>query len=218
MQVIHLIATRSSDYGQVELQDFFEHRTQRRLQEQLEAERLEEELAAKQRRERQAELVADQRQRFYERWITYAVEERRPWDAPDDYALLVTPEVLAALSQVSPDQRDSTVEVVVNAAISRALAPWNASQEKRRVIEQAVARLPIRMRWADYWNQRARTVVAEAIGTARDGASTREMLALAELALHPLTEAFQHTERIEEALKLIYVADGSFDEQRERKN
>jgi excisionase family DNA binding protein len=115
----------------VELTDFFENRARRQQEEELEQERLLEEQKAREWEQQQSELTARERRQFLSRWFDYALKQRR-YDGPDDFALLIRPEVLSTLAEIAPGENESTIRMLVHAAIARALRPSRAANERPR--------------------------------------------------------------------------------------
>src|SRR5262249_11057327 len=133
-----------------ELGDFFALREQARIDKEIQEDRRAAELAERRRQQREAELAAQERQQFTAKWLAYAVNQK-PWDGPQDYALLIGPEGLATLAKTQPDRDDGTVRLRVDAAIAKALAPWREAEEKReatrRAVDRALSGLPLQMKW-----------------------------------------------------------------------
>jgi hypothetical protein len=207
----------------VELQDFFTDRAQRQLQREIDDERREQERESEDLLRRRAELAHEQHQRFLERWFGYAVEQK-PRNGPDDFALVIQAEVLAALTSVQPGQKDSTVQALVDAAVVRSLQPWRAAEKKREAnrdaLNRALCSLPLEMRWDDEWAARATQAASNAIDGAREDATTSHLAAIAVAALLPLIPQFQHQEKIKEAieaLQFVSVPGAEWQEQEEAK-
>jgi excisionase family DNA binding protein len=205
----------------VELQDFFDAREQAQLDKRLEEERRQAELDQKQIQQRHAELAAEGRRRFERKWLEYAIERKR-WDSPADYVLLIKPELLATLANIEPDESDYIVQRSVDAAIARALQPWNTAEERRQAKAQAIERalddLPFYMRFDRDWQARARKSACEAVDGARDDTSANTLAALARVSVHPLIQEYEHGERIQSALGSVFLPTGNvndLDEARE---
>jgi excisionase family DNA binding protein len=200
----------------MEIRDFFTARQKAQQDEELEEERREAELEEKRTQERRAEIAAEQRQRFCRRWFTYAIEQK-PFDGPDDYALLIKPEVLATLAEIQPDESDSIVRSLVDAAIARRLKPWYAAEGRRRAqrdaINRALSSLPFQMKWDDSWQARARKIACEAVDGASEDTTESDMAMIAELALRPLTAEYTHDERIHGAMKFVFLSNANSEEQ-----
>jgi excisionase family DNA binding protein len=165
----HQLARKRIRREGVELDDWFEAREQARRKEELEAQRREQEIYQKQIRQRQEQTAAEERRRFERKWLSYAVEHK-PWDSPDDYAVVIRPEVMTTLSELHPDEDSYTVERLIEGAIARGLRPWRSAQERLKAIDRAVDALPWSMRADDNWKARSRLAAAAAVANVRAGA------------------------------------------------
>jgi hypothetical protein len=203
----------------LELQDWFEMRSQTRIQRELEEDRRREDYEAKQIQQRQAELAAAERRRFESRWIGYALSTGKPCDSPGDYALLVRLEIMTTLSNMEPDEDENIVRELVDSAIVQALGPWRTAEEKqrtrRRGIESALSTLPFEMRWDSDWSARATKTAAQAADQAREDAAASEIAAAAKTALQPLAAEHRHLSKIRDAAKHVVLPNGSYDEDQE---
>jgi excisionase family DNA binding protein len=201
----------------VELQDWFENRNQKRVEKALEEERRQAEEYDKQMRQRQAQAAAQQRREFEKKWLSYALNNK-PRGAPDDYSLLVKPEVMDALAEINTDEDYYIVEPLVMAAISRALEPWRKQEARRRAVKYAVESLPISMRgWChdSEWATQGRITASNAVASANENASADDLNGIAKEAVKPLTKKWEHTERIESAVKHLIVSGGTAEETEE---
>jgi len=124
----HQLARKRIRREGVELDDWFEARDEARRNKQLEEERREQEAYERKIRQRQVQAAAEERRRFEERWLSYAVDRLYVWDRPDDYAVIIEPEVMATLAKLQPDENYSTVERLVEGAVARALKPWRLAE------------------------------------------------------------------------------------------
>jgi excisionase family DNA binding protein len=196
-----------------ELEDWFQDRRQAQLDRQFEEERRQEEEYKQKILQRQAQAAAAARREFEKRWLEWAFS-RKPWDGPADYSLLVKPHVMAALTEIEPDENHYTIETQIDAAISRALEPWRRTEQRRKAIEDAVQALPISMRWNhDYdWEARARIVASEAVALVREDASPKELEAIAEEAVNPLIRRHERAEWIEAQVRHLTLANDTMDD------
>jgi hypothetical protein len=195
--------------------DFFANRDRDQLQRQLAEERRQAELEERRTQQRQAELAAEDRRRFERRWLLYALASRPPDDCPD-YALLVKTEVLSALADIETDEDDSTVQQLVDGAIARALAPSREAEERRRArhraVEHALDTLPVYARWDDHWESQARALASKAVDDAGQDATTKDLTALASVAVEPIVQQYRHYDRIQSAVKSVFVPGGNLDD------
>jgi len=111
---------------------------------------------------------------------------------------------------------------LVNASIARSLRPSRAAEERRETtrhaIWQAISNLPLYMRWNDEWNARARKIAVEALDGAHEDVSPRDLAAIADVALRPLIAEYNHREKIEAAMKFVYLPDGNREEQEDARD
>jgi excisionase family DNA binding protein len=210
----HQLARKKIRREGVELDDWFEARDEARRDKQLEEERREQEYYERQIRLRQAQAAAEEHRRFEKKWLSYAVE-RKPWDGPDDFSVIIQPEVMAALAELQPDEDHYTVERLIEASIARALKPWRSAQQRLKAIERALDTLPWSMRTNNNWKARARIAAAAAVDSARADASPEEMKAIAQEAVHPLIQKYEHNERVEAAVRYLRIPGGTNDEDQE---
>jgi excisionase family DNA binding protein len=210
----HQLARKRIRREGVELDDWFEARDEARREKRLEQEQREQEAYQRQIRQRQAHAAADERRRFEKKWLSYAVE-RKPWNGPDDYAVVIRPEVMATLAELQPDEDHYTVERLVNDSINRALQPWRNEQHRRQAIEGGLDSLPWSMGTNNNWRDQARIAAAAAVASTRADASPQELRAIAQQAVHPLIQKYEHGERVEEATRYLRIPGGTNDEEQE---
>ena len=203
----------------LELQDWFDARDQAKLQRELEEDRRREASDHRQLEQHRAGLAAEERRRFHATWMAYALGLGKPWDSPGDYAALVKSEINAALSEVEPDEDDSIVRELVDAAIVCALSPWRVAEAKRLArqtgIESAISTLPLEMRWGADWSAHARKIALDAADSSRDDADASDIAAAAKAALHPLLAEYQHLSKIRDAARYVALPNGSHEDDQE---
>jgi hypothetical protein len=124
---------------------------------------------------------------------------------------------MATLAELHPDEEHDTVERLVKGAIARALQPWRIEEQRRMAIERAVDSLPGLMKFdsACDWESKARTLAAVAVAGVRENASAAEMEAAGKEAIKPLIRTYEHNERIESAVRRLFLPDGTSQEQQE---
>ena len=199
---------------EAELEDFFVER-QKRLQEQEAEEhrRYEEQLEAESRT-LQKEAAADRRQKFYSKWLEYALQQK-PYAAPDEVELDIHAEVLAALAKVDTNEREFVVRRLVDASLERGLKTWKADEAKRNAIGHAIEQLPWHMKHDESWKAQAAKIAREALKDAGVSVSKEELASMARAALQTLTREFEHAGKIEEAVNGVRVDGANYDELRE---
>jgi len=199
---------------EAEIEDFFGER-QKRLQEQEAAElrHYEEQLEAESRT-LQKEAAADRRQKFYSKWLEYALQQK-PYAAPDEVELDIHAEVLAALAKVDTNEREFVVRRLVDASLERGLKTWKADEAKRNAIGHAIEQLPWHMKHDESWKAQAAKIAREALKDAGVSVSKEELASMARAALQTLTREFEHAGKIEEAVNGVRVDGANYDELRE---
>jgi excisionase family DNA binding protein len=142
-------------------------------------------------RESQAEDER-QRQRWEATWIEHALKSV-PRDAPRPYQIDVHQAAQETLQRLDPTNPDSITRELIQAAVARALTPWNNHQRIARTIEQACEAysIPLQMRCDSTWKTRMRAAAAAAIAQLRDGASANEIQTAAQNAVIPLVREFE---------------------------
>jgi excisionase family DNA binding protein len=203
----------------VELQDFFDAREQAELDKQIAEDRQWQEQQERRRQERRAELAAEERQRFTNRWIARALTTHKPTDAPEHYALVVRDNLISTLGILEPDTSEAVVEAFVNASIAHSLRPSRATEErlqaKRAAVARAIASLPIRMQWNDGWEARARKAASDAVESSSENASALHLVATAESAVRPLIAQFEHNERIRSIVESLHLTESNREDREE---
>jgi hypothetical protein len=106
----------------------------------------------------------------------------------------------------------TSLSVLIDAAVTRALKTWKTSQEKRDAIERALQRLPYRMQWSESWKGQAAKIAFEALTDVRSDISSDEMVSLARAALQPLILEFEHAQKVEDAINSVRIPGGNYDE------
>jgi hypothetical protein len=171
--------------------DWFRERKKREVERQAELDR--------QRSDRESQARGERRRReWHDQWLQYALDQN-PWGLPSETRIEIQSQVEQVLETLRPDQPENVVKPLMDAAVARALVPWRRQEERERVIDAAIRRLPSAMNLRENaaWLQEAQRATLAAVAGARENASSREMEAAAEEALGPVRAAFEHTERCE---------------------
>jgi hypothetical protein len=164
-----------------------------------------------QRRQRDKEAATERRKQFISTWTEYALRQK-PYDAPTEVGLDIHEQVLATLAKVDTTERDYVVRRLVDAAVQRALAAWKEEKAKCVAIKESLSQLPYSMRWSDPWKRRAARAASEALTDVRPGVGRDEMDTLAQTALQPLVLEFEHSEKVENAIKSVSISGATYEE------
>jgi hypothetical protein len=149
-------------------------RQQIRLEEARQAEDLEQ--AARETEAR------NHRQQWETSWLDYALNSL-PSDAPHDLELDVHEVVADLLPKLDAQQPAQLTKRLIQAAIDKALQPWNRRKEIEKITEEAREQLPVQVRsWSSTpseWEARAMRAAARAIAQLSDEAPLVEIRAAA---------------------------------------
>jgi excisionase family DNA binding protein len=152
--------------------------------------------AERQREERRQQLQADAQRRREIRvnqWQEYALNSI-PSGARGEVELDVHREVQAALDGLRLEESDSVVRRVVDAAIAKALAPWNRRMQIQKAVEEGRDTLPYDMKgwWSpSEWDIRARRAANDAIHGLSEDAPYDEMRVTAIAAIRKIIAEYQ---------------------------
>src|ERR1035437_3527658 len=126
---------------------------------------------------RQSQADDEQERRRWEAtWIEHALKSV-PRETPRPYQLDVPRAAQETLQRLDPTNPDSITRELIQAAVARALTPWNNQQRIAETIEEACQayNIPFQMKFDSTWRARMRAAAATAIAQLRDGASTNEI-------------------------------------------
>jgi hypothetical protein len=130
--------------------------------------------------ERRKQILADAQRRKEKRdtqWMEYALNSV-PNGARGEVELDVHREVQAALGSLRLEESDSVIRRVVDAALKKALVPWNLHKQIEKAVEEARDTLPSAIKgwWSPTeWDIRARRAATNAIKALSSDASYAEM-------------------------------------------
>ncbi len=145
--------------------------------------RLEEARQAEAREQAARETEArNDRQQWETSWLDYALNSL-PSDAPHDLELDVHEVVADLLPKLDAQQPAQLTKRLIQAAIDKALQPWNRRKEIEKITEEAREQLPVQVRsWSSTpseWEARAMRAAAGAIAQLSDEAPLAEIRAAA---------------------------------------
>jgi hypothetical protein len=106
------------------------------------------------------------------------------------------------------------VQRLVDAAIKKALEPWERRKEKEKAIDNTCGAfsLPWDFRETEPWKTRIREAVTEAVYRIRDGARRGELDTAASAAIQPILSEYRHHERCANVVGLLRLPDANADE------
>jgi excisionase family DNA binding protein len=169
-----------------EVEDWFRERQERQAAKETAA-----------RREAEAKRAQEQRGAWLQKWTQYALESV-PHPARRTVELDVHAAIQQALSELQPNQADQITRRLVDAAVQKALGPWQTQQDIKRALETALYRLPWDLRADASTKQRAWEAGIAAVGKLRRDACYPEMESAAVCALEPLLREHQQQKQAKE--------------------
>jgi hypothetical protein len=181
----------------------------------------EQEAAAAVEREKIQAMLAEQRRRqWVQEWMKYALGSV-PISARRQVEIEVHSEVDAVLSKLQTGEPDSITRPLVDAAVQRALRPWQRNQDIQSAIDAAWRKLPWAVKnCAEHASLKKRGLeaLAETIHGLRDQASREEMETATLLAVQPIIREYEHGQECERIVGRIYVFEATKEEQEAAKN
>jgi excisionase family DNA binding protein len=167
--------------------------------------RAEAEAAERQRAEvRQA---GQQRQKWVLDWMRYALNSL-PYGARREVEGEVHAAVQETLSPLQPSQPEAITQRLVDAAVHRALRPWNRKQEIERALQAGMYKLALDVRYRSEYaglKQRAWEAAAAAVGKVREEPSYNEMETAAVQAVQPMIREYEHQKACERIVQRVYI-------------
>jgi hypothetical protein len=199
---------RKLDRDLEETEDWFRERQHRRASAE----------AAEQ--QRTAARQAEQRRlQWIEEWVRYALNAL-PYDACQEVEIEVHAAVQEALAAVQPGQPEVITRRLVDAAVRRALKPWNRRQEVERALEAGMSHLPWEVQYGSKHaalKQRALDAAVAAVGRVRAEASYEEMETAAVQAVQPMIGEYEHEEACHRIVGRVFLYGATWEEQQAAK-
>ena len=158
-------------------------------------------------RRREAAREAEERKRWRDRWIDHAVKSAAA--APAEYRLETHDRVAALLDELSPGLDRTTLESLVAAAVEEALRPWRHAQDRQRVVEDSLKRLPS---WARHpakpteWERAVTDVVVEVTDALGEDAMYEAMMAASSPGVEVLLASCEHLARLEKVVRRLWLS------------
>jgi excisionase family DNA binding protein len=175
--------------------------------------RAEAEAAERQRAEvRQA---GQQRQKWVQDWMRYALNSL-PYGARRAVETELHTAVQETLSALQPSQPEVITQRLVDAAVHRALRPWNRKQEIDRALQAGMYKLAWDVRYRSEYaglKQRAWEVAVAAVGKVRAEAGYNEMETAAVQAVQPMIREYEHQKACADIVRRVYIAGATVAEE-----
>jgi hypothetical protein len=175
--------------------------------------RAEAEAAERQRDE--ARQAGQQRQQWVQEWMRYALNSL-PIGARREVETEVHTAVQETLSALQPSQPEAITQRLVDAAVHRALRPWNRKQEIERALQAGMYKLAWDVRYYSEYaglKQRAWEAAVAAVGKVREEASYNEMETAAVQAVQPMIREYEHQKACERIVQRVYIAGATVAEE-----
>ncbi len=170
---------------------------------------------------RAAQIPAErERIAWLDSWLAKALRSL-PLEAPPEIRLAVREAVSDAIENLGPQHSWLVIELLVNAAVAKALRPWNQERETAKAIETACNSLPWGARNSfspTVWQARAQEVAAAAIRRLPADSDFFEKTRVSSAAVTQITSEFEDDDlrkRILQAAYLINIASGEWESARE---
>ena len=158
-------------------------------------------------RRREAAREAEERKRWRDRWIDHAVKSAAA--APAQYRLDAHDRVSALLDDLSPGLDQATLESLVAAAVEEALRPWHRLQDRQRVAEDCLKRLPSWARNAgtpSEWEMAVTAIVGQAVDGLGEDAGYQDMMAASSPGVKVLLASCEHLARLNEVVRRLWLS------------
>ena len=207
----NLLRQRRLELELAEVEDRHRQHKERVASERAERNRQELELWRQNCREeegrREVARQAEAQKRWRDRWIDHAVKSAAA--APAEYRLEAHDRVSALLDELSPTLDQATLESLVAAAVEEALRPWRHAQDRQRVIEDSLKRLPT---WARNsatpieWEKAVTDIVVEVTAALGEDATYEAMMAASSPAVDALLAACGHLARLNKVVRRLWLS------------
>ncbi len=166
------------------------------------------------RQKADAQLAAQWRQQWMHKWKKYALDSV-PYAARNEVELEVHAAVTSALSVLHASDPEAITKRLVDAAVRKALRPWQRKQDVQHALKSAMNRLPWDVQNKPEWaglKKIAWDAAAEAVGKLHEEATHREMADVAEQAVQPVIRLFEHAQTCERIATWVYVLGATAEE------
>jgi excisionase family DNA binding protein len=166
-------------------------------------------------RQRNEARQAEQRHlQWLQQWTRYALDSL-PYGARREVEVEVHITVQEALSALQPSQPETITRRLVDAAVHRALRPWNRKQDIERAHQAGMNKLAWDVRYGSEYaplKQRAWEAAVAAVGKVREEASYNEMETAAVQAVQPMIREYEHQQACQRIVRRVYIAGATVGE------
>jgi len=160
----------------------------------------------------QAKQAEQRYQEWVQEWTQYALNSL-PLGARQEFEVEVYSAAQQALSLLQPGQSRGVIQRLVDAAVHKALAPWNRKQEIKRALGTSMNKLGWNVQHRSEYaalKQRAWDAAVAAVRRVRAEASYQEMEAAAVQAVQPMAREYEHQQACERMVGRLYLFDLDF--------
>ena len=159
---------------------------------------------------------AEQRRlQWMQQWTQYALNSL-PYGARQQVEIEVHSMVQEALSGLQPGQREDITRRLVDAAVHRALVPWNRKQEIERALQAGMNKLSWEVQHGSEWaglKQHAWDAAVAAVRKVREEASCNEMETAVVQAVQPMIREYEHQYACQRIVRRVYIFDATREEE-----
>jgi hypothetical protein len=170
---------------------------------------------AAERQRTEAKQAEQRRRQWMQQWMQYALNSL-PYGARREVEMEVHTMVQEALSGLGPSQPEAITRRLVDAAVHRALGPWNRKQAIERALKAGMNRLPGNVQCGSEYaglKQRAWDALVAAVRKVREEASYHEMETAVVQAVQPMIREHEHQEACQRIVRRVYIYDATQEEE-----
>ena len=170
---------------------------------------------AAERQRAEAKQAEQRRLLWMQQWTQYALNSL-PYGARQQVEMEVHSMVQEALSGLQPSQPVAITQRLVDAAVHRALGPWNRKQEIERALKAGMNRLSWDVQYGSEYaglRQRAWEAAVAAVGKVREEASYHEMETAAVQAVQPMIREYEHQQACQRMVGRVHIFDATREEE-----
>ena len=199
-----MLEKRKIDRDLEETEDFFRERQRQQAA-----------AAAAERQRTEAKQAEQRRLQWTQQWTQYALSSV-PYDARREVEIEVHTIVQEALAGLQPSQPGAITRSLVDAAVHRALGPWNRKQDIERALQAGMNKLSWNVLYGSEYKelkQRAWDAAVAAVRRVREEASYPEMQTAAVQAVQPMIREYEHQQACQRILENVYIFDATREEE-----
>ena len=170
---------------------------------------------AVERQRAEAKQAEQQRVLWMQQWTQFALDSL-PYGARQQVEMEVHAMVQEALSGLQPSQPGAITRRLVDAAVRRALGPWNRKQDIERALQAGMNKLSWNVSYGSEYKelkQRAWDAAVAAVRKVREEASYPEMQTAAVQAVQPMIREYEHEQACQRIVRRVYIYDATREEE-----